>query len=111
MGLAAKLSGIKVIYDVHEDVPRHILQKYWMPNLLKRPLAYAMETLENFAAKCFDAIVTVTPHIESRFPRDKTVLVANFAMGKSIAPKTHTPEVQTNYIYLHRQYFRKTRSV
>ena len=46
VGLALKLSGIKVVYDVHEDVPRQILGKHWISPWLRRPVAWAAGAFE-----------------------------------------------------------------
>ncbi|MEW5766778.1 MAG: glycosyltransferase family 4 protein [bacterium] len=78
VGLILKLLGKKVIYDVHEDLPRQILSKWWIPKSFRVITGNAMELLEGITALFFEAIVTVTPKIASRFPKNKTVLVQNF---------------------------------
>src|SRR2546422_604214 len=35
VGLWLRLRGVHVIYDVHEDLPRQILSKYWIPEPLR----------------------------------------------------------------------------
>lgn len=65
--LLLKLKGKKVIYDVHEDVPRQILSKWWIRKPFRRIISWGFERLENFAAKKLDAIVTATPFINERF--------------------------------------------
>jgi hypothetical protein len=88
VGLALKLSGIKVIYDVHEDVPRQILTKYYLPAVFRKPAAWFMEAVEWIAGRCFDAIVPATPKIAVRFPADKTVVVQNFPiLEELVAPE------------------------
>jgi hypothetical protein len=88
VGLALKLSGIKVVYDVHEDVPRQILTKYYLPAVFRKPAAWFMEAVEWIAGRCFDAIVPATPKIAMRFPAGKTVVVQNFPILKElIAPE------------------------
>lgn len=77
-GLFLKLLGFKVIYDVHEDVPKDILLKTHIPAILRRPLARVANFFENLAAKFCDAIITVTPDIAKRFSKDKTFLVRNY---------------------------------
>jgi hypothetical protein len=67
IGLLLKLEGKKVIYDVHEDVPKDILGKTWIPPVLRKPVAWLIRNLENFAAKRFDAVVAATPYICDRF--------------------------------------------
>lgn len=100
VGLALKLFGTKVVYDVHEDVPRHVMQKRWLPPFVRRPLSLAIEFLEKFAAHFFDAIVTVTPHIANRFPATKTTIVANFADGKSVGRRRGSKRISgTVFIY------------
>ncbi|RJS60671.1 glycosyltransferase family 4 protein [Bacillus sp. PK3_68] len=66
-GLKLKKAGKKVIYDVHEDVPRQILSKKWLPSYLRKGISAAFEQFENRAARKFDAILAATPHIRDRF--------------------------------------------
>lgn len=67
VGLLLKLLGKKVVYDVHEDVPRQMMSKAYLPESLRKVLSVVFEWFENFAARRFDAIVTATPHINDRF--------------------------------------------
>ena len=67
VGLLLKAQGKKVIYDVHEDVPRDILSKTWIPKYFRQIIAGVCERLEDFAARYYDAIVTATPFICGRF--------------------------------------------
>ena len=78
VGALLKLSGIKVIYDVHEDVPRQILGKSWIPLWARRPVAAIVERIEWIAAHIFDGVVAATPTISARFPAEKTITVQNF---------------------------------
>lgn len=79
LGLVLKCFGYKVIYDVHEDVPRQIMDKHWIPSFLKPVFAMLTEGVEWVGASVFDNIITVTPKIAERFPNHKTVLVRNFS--------------------------------
>jgi len=68
VGILLKIfHGKKIIYDVHEDLPKQILSKNWIPERLRYAIAYLMEKVESFGAKIFDALVTATPGIENRF--------------------------------------------
>jgi glycosyltransferase involved in cell wall biosynthesis len=78
LGLILKIVGYKVIYDVHEDVPRQILFKHYLPFFTLKPLALAIHGLEMLGAKVFDAIVPATPQIAKRFPSHKTIVIQNF---------------------------------
>ncbi|WP_026148215.1 glycosyltransferase family 4 protein [Thioalkalivibrio sp. HL-Eb18] len=87
VGLALKLSGIKVVYDVHEDVPRQILGKHWISAWLRRPVAWAAEAFEWLAGRVFDGVVAATPTIARRFPDHKTITVQNFPiLAELVAP-------------------------
>lgn len=68
----------KVVYDVHEDVPKTLLKRSWVPSLLKRPLAYLFDKFERMAARRFHANVVVVPSLQERFKGANTVLVRNF---------------------------------
>lgn len=77
-GLWWKLKGIRVIYDVHEDLPRQLMNKPWIPRPLRRPLAALVGLAEKIAGHAFDGIAAATPPIAARFPPDRTALVQNF---------------------------------
>lgn len=84
LGLLLLLQGCKVIYDVHEDVPRQTMSKYWIPVLFRWPVATAITLMEWIAGKLFSAIVPATPTIAKRFPVGKTVLVQNFPIQSEL---------------------------
>ncbi|RXZ43109.1 glycosyltransferase family 4 protein [Crenobacter cavernae] len=65
--LALKKAGIKVVYDVHEDLPRQVLAKPWIPALARPLVSRAVEVMERYAVRRFDAVVAATPLIRDRF--------------------------------------------
>ena len=78
VGILLKFHRKLVIYDVHEDLPRQILGKYWIPYWLRRSIANVAGVFEIAGARIFDGIVTATPTIAKRFPQQKTITVHNF---------------------------------
>ena len=67
VGLLLKFRGKRVIYDVHEDVPRQNLSKPYIPVAFRKPISLMIGALEAFSARRFDGVVTATPFINSRF--------------------------------------------
>jgi glycosyltransferase involved in cell wall biosynthesis len=88
VGMALKLFGKRVIYDVHEDLPRQIENKEWLHPFLRKGIAYICECVEWFAGILLDGIVAVTPTIAGRFPAGKTWLVQNYPrLGELVSGK------------------------
>jgi glycosyltransferase involved in cell wall biosynthesis len=69
VALDLKRKGKKVIYDVHEDVPRQILAKYWIPSIFRKIISLFFEKFENRVASKLDYLITATPFIRDRFLR------------------------------------------
>lgn len=82
VGLLLKHHGKKVIYDVHEDLPRQNLAKAYIPAVWRKPLTLVIESMENFSAKRFDGVISATPFINNRFLRlgARAVNVCNFPL-------------------------------
>ena len=72
-----KLSGVRVVYDIHENLHLDIAAKQWVPGWAKRPLGVATLGLEQVAGFFFDHVVAATDGIAQRFPARKTTLVRN----------------------------------
>lgn len=90
-GVMLKLFGIKVIYDIHEDVPNQVLSKsYIRPALLRRAISRVMRALEGFAVRRFDAAVVAVDSIGRRFPQHKVVLIRNFPRA-DLMTRSHEP--------------------
>lgn len=83
-GIILKLLGRKIIYDVHEDVPKQILAKHWIPRYLRKPIAKCAEIVETVASSIFDGIVAATPSIARKFPAHKTVTIQNYPLQSEI---------------------------
>jgi glycosyltransferase involved in cell wall biosynthesis len=78
VGVLLSLGGKRVVYDVHEDVPKQILNKFWLPRMLRRPLAEVIRLAEWCAGVVCDAVVVANPPTARRFPGKKTTVVQNF---------------------------------
>lgn len=67
-GLILRLLGKKVIYDVHEDYPKDILGKPYLPRWLRPLVSAAFRPAEAWGARRMSAVITATDSIEKRFP-------------------------------------------
>jgi glycosyltransferase involved in cell wall biosynthesis len=77
-GLILKLLGKKVIYDVHEDVPKDILGKEWLGNIrLRKVVSSLFGLFMKLSTLFFDRIIAATPSISKRFPKNKTTVIGN----------------------------------
>lgn len=80
VGALLRLRGAHVVYDVHEDVPRQILSKHWIPKWLRGLVADGADLVEHVAAWFMSGIVAATPAIARRFPAHKSTVVQNFPL-------------------------------
>lgn len=71
------LFGQSVIYDVHEDY-REQIKNTRFPWSVKYIASRFYASLEWLGSRLFKAIVPATPHIATRFPVSKTVVIHNF---------------------------------
>ena len=67
VGLWLKAHGKKVIFDSHEDLPRQLLSKPWIPRVFRPTLSRISESIEHFGVRRIDAVVGATPLIRDRF--------------------------------------------
>ena len=100
LGFLLRLTGTKVIYDVHEDLPRQILSKQYIPSVARIPVASAVSVLEWLAGRLFTAIVAATPTIAKRFPQSRTTTVQNFPMLNELASDVAWTEKRGEVCYI-----------
>jgi glycosyltransferase involved in cell wall biosynthesis len=81
LGLALSRAGKKVIYDAHEDLPRHIIEKEWLPRLVRKPLSIIVEKYMNAILKRYHAIISPHSHVVDILKKinPNTTLITNFA--------------------------------
>lgn len=77
-GLVLRMQGARVVFDVHEDVPRDIETKPWLPAALRPIVSGVASIVLKAAERCFSAIVPATPTIASGFRHSKVVVVRNY---------------------------------
>jgi glycosyltransferase involved in cell wall biosynthesis len=95
-----KKKGKKVIYDVHEDLPRQIYGKPYLTDLIKPFVSNGIEYFENRYARKFNYIVTATPYIYKRFARinPNSIAVNNFPIVRENMQAAGSFSDKENYI-------------
>lgn len=77
VGILLKIRKKRVIYDIHEDVPKQIMSKEWIPQKLRLVIAKLMSFAESICDRVFDGIITVVPDIQQRFKNKNSVCIYN----------------------------------
>lgn len=93
IGLLLRAQGKAVIYDVHEDLPRCMPYKPYLPRWAGKSLARIVETVENSASRFFSGVAAATPGIASRFcaVNPRTVIVNNYPLMQELALLREVP--------------------
>jgi glycosyltransferase involved in cell wall biosynthesis len=91
VGLALRLRGKRVIYDVHESYRDAMHDRAWIPKPLRGLVAGATGLFEDIFASAFNAVVTATPRIAEHFSPKKTFVVQNFPMLDELQTPSAVP--------------------
>ncbi len=81
VALIMKLFGVKVIFDVHEDLAKQVLNKSYLKLSHRKIVSNLCFVLNAISGRFFDAIVAATPQIADNFPQKKTFVVRNFPIA------------------------------
>lgn len=84
VGNKLKKGGKKVIFDSHEDVPKQIMDKYWIPKPIRKIVSKFYLMFERRSLGKYDAIISVTPNVVQRLKRinSNTIMVTNYPIVK-----------------------------
>lgn len=98
IALKLKRKGKIVVYDAHEDLPRQLLGKSYLP--FKFLFAVLFELFENFVVKKLDGVVCATPYIADRFKKinPNTVAINNFPLISEIDFSVVASEIKENKV-------------
>ena len=78
IGLLLKLTGKRVIYDAHEDLPSQIKRKHWISSYLRKPIGVLTKYVLSSALYFYDAVVTATDAIEEKISHPNVVSIKNY---------------------------------
>jgi glycosyltransferase involved in cell wall biosynthesis len=77
LGVLLRMLGRRVIYDAHEDLPKDVAGKGYLPRALRRPAAWLAGHASRACTRAFDATVIAVPSIADSV-RGHRVVVHNY---------------------------------
>lgn len=80
IGILLRMQGVKVVYDIHENLPDQVMAKKYIKRALRRPLSLFVRVIEGLAGHLLSGVVAAGPAIASRFPQSKTIQVRNYPL-------------------------------
>ena len=102
IGLILRLLRKKVIYDVHEDVPRQLFTKSYLNKKSAIVLSKLFEIFENICVRGLSGIIAATPTIKDRFTtiNKKSIDVNNFPIISEIDAYDWKIKTENNICYI-----------
>lgn len=93
VGWLLSARGKGVIYDVHEDLPKDVLSKLYLPTWSRSLVAWTVSRIEEALSGKFSAIVAVTPAIAERLGKTnpRTVIVHNYPCAEELLHQETLP--------------------
>lgn len=97
-----KVNGSKVIFDSHEDVPKQIMDKNWIPWILRRFISIFYLQYERYYSKMLDGVISVTPTICARFNKlnSKVALIQNFPLAHEFPAVDFSKKKSNEFCYI-----------
>jgi glycosyltransferase involved in cell wall biosynthesis len=86
-----RLLGGHVIYDAHEDLPKQVMSKHWIPQPLRRFVSRLIAAALPLAYRRLDAVVAATPAIAAASHCRRIALIQNFPEKHELLPVTKVP--------------------
>ncbi|MGC6440640.1 MAG: glycosyltransferase family 4 protein [Candidatus Puniceispirillaceae bacterium] len=93
VGYLLHLAGSKVIFDSHEDYPKQIKDRDYLPKALLSLISLMLSMLEQFCCKRFDGVITATPLIAEKFDKftDHVLAIHNYPILKEFSESVSQP--------------------
>jgi|AntRauTorcE11897_2_1112592.scaffolds.fasta_scaffold28013_1 glycosyltransferase involved in cell wall biosynthesis len=86
-----RLLGKVTVLDVHEDYEQQIVDKLWIPSLLRFGFILPIfKLIHRIGKKTISRFIVVTEHIGKMYPLEKTFLVQNFPLQSEINQQLST---------------------
>jgi glycosyltransferase involved in cell wall biosynthesis len=102
--IAPKLqqTGAKVVFDSHEDVPKQIMDKFWIPWVFRKLISLVYTQYEKRSVRQLNGIISVTPGICARFSKmnQKVILVRNFPLQAEFPLPNWQVKKATHFCYI-----------
>ena len=73
-----RLQGARVVYDAHEDLPRQLLSKPWIPRHLRPAIGAVVNAALPWAGRLVNAVVAATDQVAKTFSRSDVVTLWNY---------------------------------
>ncbi|SMO66580.1 glycosyltransferase family 4 protein [Melghirimyces algeriensis] len=90
------ITGSSVIYDAHEDLPKQIQTKPWIPAPLRKIVSWVADRVEKWTARQLAAVVTATEPIARNFAScPQVTVIKNYPLP---FPAIHPEGEETNRI-------------
>ena len=101
LGIILRLTGHQVIYDVHENYPKVVYARRWIPRRLRWVAAIAVDLLEKVAAKALSGVIGVVEEQAERFARHGSFeVVKNYPRAEWFEPNGHATEYAFELIHV-----------
>ena len=90
VGRKLRQLGFKVVYDMHEDVPKQVLNKHWIPKFIRPLVSKLVMREEKKCCMAFSGIVCATEIIAKRVQKynRKTIALHNYPILAELSVQT-----------------------
>lgn len=91
-----------VLFDAHEDMPRQILAKQWIPRPFRPGISWAAEIVEDYIVRRLSGVVAATPHIADRFERvnNYAIDINNYPLMDELAARSDSCKQRSQICYI-----------